>query len=285
MKFIRVVVLVALVLMLAGAGVRVFRRDKSTHVSSSVSAPLETPTPVQSVSETPSLAPQPLSTPKQIASGATHILMYHYIRSGVDKAKDPIGYGLSVSPRNFEAQLAAYKQAGYASLTMADFAAGKGGPKDLVLTFDDGYEDFYTTAWPLLKQYGYTATIYVISGKIGGDYMTWDQLRELKAAGIEVGAHTVNHIDLSKATEAVQHAEIFGSKATIDQKLGGGTVSFCYPSGKFNPMSKSLVKSAGYKTATTTHPGADSHSDDPYVLNRVRVNPDSTPEHLLGLLR
>jgi len=225
---------------------------------------------------------QPAAASSKVVS---HILMYHYIRDGVDPKKDPIGYGLSVTPQQFEAQLAALSAAGYTGLTMSQYSAGQATAKSVMLTFDDGYEDFYTTAWPLLKKYHFTATAYIISGKIGGNYMTWDQLRELHAAGIEIGAHTVNHIDLSKASEAVQHSEIFNSKQTIEAQVGAPVVSFCYPSGKYTATTEALVKQAGYTSATTTHPGSVRPSDDPDALNRVRINPDLTPTGLLNLIK
>ena len=248
---------------------------------------LEPVSKVPVVVATPSPTASP-DAPKAITAVSTedsHILMYHYIRDGIDQTKDPIGYGLSVPASQFEAELSALKDAGYTGITMAQYAAGQGGAKTVALTFDDGYEDFYTTAWPLLQKYHFTATAYIISGKIGGNYMTWDQLRELHKAGIEIGAHTVNHIDLSKATPATQQVEIFDSKKTLEQQIGATIVSFCYPSGKYTATTEALVKQAGYTSATTTHPGAVHHTDDLDALNRVRMNPGVSTKAFLGLIK
>lgn len=256
------------------------------------------PVPVQPVTQaavtpTPAVivrpaAPKPTSLPvlpSVITQGIqTRILMYHYVRI-VDAKKDPLGYRLSITPAEFEAQLKLLQNQGYQGLTMSQVAEGRGGPKTVALTFDDGYEDFYTTAWPLLKQYGFTATTYIISGKIGGDYMTWDQIRELNAAGIEIGAHTVNHIDLAKATPIVQQHEILDSKTTIENNIGVKVGAFCYPSGKYTALTEQIVAADGLKTATTTNPGIVHRGDDPFALHRQRVNPGLTEKEYLDLVK
>jgi peptidoglycan/xylan/chitin deacetylase (PgdA/CDA1 family) len=228
---------------------------------------LASPLPVPQ--EAPS-TPEPLTV---ITQGLqTRILMYHYIRT-VDQKKDRLGYGLSVTPEAFEAQLALFQREGYTSLTMDQVTQGYGGPKTIAITFDDGYLDFYTTAYPLLKKYGFTATAYIISGKIGGNYMTWDQIREVQAGGIEIGAHTVNHVDLATATEEVQRHEIFDSKAAIEEQVHVPVVSFCYPSGKHSAVTEQLVQEAGFTSATTTVEGQVRAEDNRFLLSRVRMSP------------
>ncbi len=248
-----------------------------TKVTPQVDSSTLTPSASPDTSPTPSASASPITK----STDASHVLMYHYIQSGVNQKTDPVGYGLSVPPNELDAQIAAMKAAGYTSITMADYVAGKGDAKSVVMTFDDGYEDFKTTAYPILKKYNWTATIYIITGMIGGNYMTWDDLKEMKAAGIEIGAHTINHIDLSTASEATQRKEITQSKQDLESHLGGTVTSFCYPSGKYTTVTEALVKQAGFTSATTTHPGDVHHSDDMYALNRLRINPGFTATQLL----
>lgn len=219
----------------------------------------------------PSAVPVPTSKQGAIKG---RILMYHYIRSGVDKKKDPIGYGLSVSSAEFEGHLVALQALGYREISLADLMAGKGDDRSVTLTFDDGYEDFYTTAYPILKKHGWKATLYIITGMIGGDYMTWDQISELQKDGFEIGAHSVTHPALSSLSEARQHSEIFESKKTLEQQLGIQIHSFCYPSGKYNQTTIQLVQAAGYTDATTTQPGPiRSLAGNQYTLTRYRMSP------------
>jgi peptidoglycan/xylan/chitin deacetylase (PgdA/CDA1 family) len=239
-----------------------------------------TPTPDPTSTPSPLLASPPFAQSGEQA----RILMYHYIRT-VDAQKDPLGYRLSVSPQEFEHQLITLKEMGYTSATMRDLAQGKGGPKTVVLTFDDAYEDFYSVAWPLLQKHGLTATVYVITNLTGDRYVTWDQIRELHAAGIEIGAHTERHRELNKLGFSDQRQEIFGSKATIEREIGAQVFSFCYPVGRYNDTAVALVKEAGYANATTTESGVVRFEDNPYLLKRVRINPGYTGEAFARYLR
>ena len=206
------------------------------------------------------------------------ILMYH----GIDKVQNTTFNERFFSVANFEQQIAAFKKH-FHILTYSDFINGNYSKSktNVLLTFDDGYEDFYTNAYPIFKKYGWTATVYIITGKIGGDYMTWDQIRELSAAGFEVGAHTINHPDLSTLSEAKQHTEIFGSKQTLETELGKPVTTFAYPSGKHNDTTVSLVKAAGFTTAVTTAFGPVKSSDpNPLLYTRYRMSPDMSDKTL-----
>jgi len=205
------------------------------------------------------------------------ILMYHYIGTPPDPAVDPIGYNLTIKPETLESQIMLLTNLGYQPITMHDADAGKGTANSIVLTFDDGYEDFYTNAWPILKQHNWVATIYVITGKVGKPgYMTWDQIRELHDNGIEIGAHTVNHIDLATATPERQSQEITQSKASLERVLGSSVTSFAYPSGRYVLLTLLLFQSTGFTSAVTTHPGKASSSYNAYELPRLRISPQLT---------
>ena len=200
------------------------------------------------------------------------IFMFHYIRNS-DKTKDLLGYNLSTDPIKFEKLLKYFHDNGYKTIHVQDFLEGKANKKDIILTFDDGYEDFYTTAYPLLKKYGYTASVAVITGKINKDqFMTLAQIKEMHKDGFEILSHTVNHINLKTATIAIQQSELEKSKTDLEKVIGEPIDGFVYPSGKYNPDTISILKEDRYKIALTTHPGIASLDQDLFTLPRIRVD-------------
>jgi peptidoglycan/xylan/chitin deacetylase (PgdA/CDA1 family) len=205
------------------------------------------------------------------------ILMYHYIRVNPD-SRDRMGFNLSVTPADFAAQMDWLARSGYHTITTEDlhgYLTGTRGlpSKPVILTFDDGYADFYTTALPLLRSHGFNADAYVVSGFVGRPgYMTSAQIREADRSGIEIGAHTVNHADLVRTSIIGVRSEVGDSKRFLEALLGHPVVSFCYPSGQFNAAVASAVAAAGFHSATTTRFGYSHSLTDRYVWTRVRVS-------------
>jgi peptidoglycan/xylan/chitin deacetylase (PgdA/CDA1 family) len=205
------------------------------------------------------------------------ILMYHYIRVNPD-SRDRLGFNLSVTPTDFAAQMDWLARSGYHTITTEDlhgYLSGTRGlpSKPVILTFDDGYADFYTTALPVLRSHGFNADSYVVSGFVGRPgYMTSAQVREADRSGIEIGAHTVNHADLVRTSIAGVGSEVGDSKRFLEAVVGHPVVSFCYPSGKFNGAVVSEVAAAGFHTATTTRFGYSHSLADRYIWTRVRVS-------------
>jgi peptidoglycan/xylan/chitin deacetylase (PgdA/CDA1 family) len=202
------------------------------------------------------------------------ILMYHYVRS-VDPAIDPLGYNLSVTEDQLADQLDWLARQGYTPIRMDTLAACLRGqqtcPKRAIaLTFDDGYADAYTTTLPLLQQYGFVATFYIVSGFVGqAGYMNWDELRALHDAGMEIGAHSVTHSDLTLMSRDNAYAEIAGSGERLATALQIPIRSFCYPGGKFNATTAELAQLADYTSATTTLQTWDQSNR--YSLPRIRI--------------
>jgi peptidoglycan/xylan/chitin deacetylase (PgdA/CDA1 family) len=233
------------------------------------------------VIDTPTAAPPaPTYTPR--GTTVIPILMYHYVRTVTDPS-DTVGINLSVTPEKFAAQMQYLADNGYTTLTMREVYAILSGaqplpPKPIALTFDDGYRDFYTAAWPVLHKHNFKATSYIITSVIGWDqYMTWAMLQELDATGqVEIGSHTRTHPDLRGTGKDQRWDEIVGSKAILEEGLGHPVVSFCYPAGFYNDAALADVKRAGYLTAVTTTYGNKLNVQSAFELPRVRVNgPDS----------
>jgi peptidoglycan/xylan/chitin deacetylase (PgdA/CDA1 family) len=204
------------------------------------------------------------------------ILMYHSVMKPESNSELNL-----VSPQAFDHQMAFLKNNGYQVLTLSDLVEGMHKArmfrrKTVVITFDDGYADNYTNAFPILKKYNFPATVFVISDFVGTEgFMTWDQLKEMDNAGFKVGSHTRRHAYLpSFKDDAILEDEISNSRKIIEKNLGGPIEFFSYPSGGFSDHIISLVKKAGYQGACTTNRGYDRFNLDMYQLNRIRINDD-----------
>lgn len=218
------------------------------------------------------------ATPPAPPAGAVRVpvLMYHYIRIN-PVATDMLGFRLSVTPDNFAAQMAYLSRMGVHAVTFRQVLAAYAGgiplpPRPVVLTFDDGHDDFATVAAPILAHFGFVATDYVVSGFLGRtSYMTAAQVRHVDTMGMIIGAHTVNHVELAKMPPAVALAEIGASKQMLEQLLGHSVRDFAYPYGSYNPTIEAMVQAAGFTDAVTTHSGLVFPGSDHYAFAREEV--------------
>lgn len=198
------------------------------------------------------------------------VLMYHSID------KNPGNSKIIVTPQDFEAQMRYLKSHGVKVITLEELIdlikANKRLPrKTVAITFDDGYENNYTYAYPILKKNNFPATIFVIVDSIGKNgYMTEEQLKELHLNKIDIGSHSLTHRWLPKVKEEDLIKEIFDSKKILENFFR--VKFFCYPAGGFNEKVKAIVKSAGYSGACTTDPGRRFSNCDIFALKRVRVS-------------
>ncbi|OIQ00519.1 hypothetical protein AUK40_00140 [Candidatus Wirthbacteria bacterium CG2_30_54_11] len=198
------------------------------------------------------------------------ILMYHHIRDYPDQS-DALAVSLSVPVDRFAEQLDFIQEQGYQTVVFADVLDGTVPPKAVMLTFDDGYDDFYTSAYPELEKRGMMAVLYLIGDRLGtGGYLTTSQVKEMVSHGIEVGSHTMSHPDLRDLENERLRREIEDSKSFLQDGLGTTVWSFCYPSGRYNDTVTAEVQEAGYRFAVTTHNGAVDFTQ-PLELARYRV--------------
>jgi peptidoglycan/xylan/chitin deacetylase (PgdA/CDA1 family) len=177
----------------------------------------------------------------------------------------------------------------------------KGGdglpPRPVILTFDDGYADFYTSAVPALQRHGFTATLYVTTGFVGGTnswlqhigegmrpMVTWDQLAEMNASGIECAAHTHTHPPLDMLSPSVARDEIIRSKGVLEEHLGQQVSSFAYPFGYYNAQVRQIVQATGFASACAIKRALSSLYDDPYALARIAIKPDTSMDALATAL-
>ncbi len=217
------------------------------------------------------------------------ILMYHHVSDA--PSPNALIESLTVTPIMFKQQLDYLQQQDYHTITFNQLfdALYFGAPlpsRPIILTFDDGYADVYHFALPLLQQHHFTATFYIISGKVGWQgYMEWGNLQDLLRKGMQIVSHTVHHVDVGVAyldSPALAQAELQQSKAKLEKQLGVVIQQFCYPSGEpFRSESVTLQQDIvallwqdGYIGATTDpgRTGIDQNSQTPFDLLRIRVD-------------
>jgi len=197
------------------------------------------------------------------------ILMYHSV------GKD---CSICVSEERFSQQMEFLFKKKYKIISLDELVRfikeNKRPKKIVVITFDDGYENNYTNAYPILKKYNFKATVFMIINKIGErDYLTKEQLKELEKNKISIESHTLNHRYLPDSNREGKFLEIFKSKEVLENILGKRVNFISYPAGGFNSETQRLVKNAGYKAAFTTNRGIkrSKNNSDLYALKRIKI--------------
>ena len=220
------------------------------------------------------------------------ILMYHRI-DNVDASTPAITRRLTVAPDDFAAQMRWLVGHGYHSITQRELfealMCGRALPaKPVMITFDDGYRDVFFKASTTLLRLGLHATAYVITGRISGpdpSFLTWTLLRALEARGIEIGSHTVSHVDLTAVSDETALEELVASRRALGRALGHAVPWFAYPSGRYDARVEALTRRAGYLLATTTDVGTSQAAERPLALQRLRVLDTTGVRGLAELLR
>ena len=185
---------------------------------------------------------------------------------------------LSVTLDDFEQHMKWLQEYGFTCITpgqLYDFVAnGADLPeKPVLITFDDGYKDNYTNAFPIMKKYGMKGTIFVVTGFLGvyDNYLTWDQAKELLEEGFNIESHTYSHKSMTEASDEDITKELVKSRQTIKEKLGIDSDFMAYPTGTYNLHIAELVKESGYKGAFTIKYDNVSRDSNVYALERVPV--------------
>ena len=222
-------------------------------------------------------------------ANALPILMYHGISDDVENGA--AYYKVNTAPAIFERQMRFLKERGYQTVALNEAVRWLNRrepvePKRVVITFDDGYRNFYTHAFPILRKHGFTATMFLPTEYIGAtrkafkgfDCMTWDEVRELRKAGIEFGSHTVTHPRLVELNWSDVERELRDSKTEMETQLGARVTTFAYPYAfpQANPLfvqkfGDALVEN-GYRCCLTTEVGRARPGENVYRLKRLPMN-------------
>ena len=216
------------------------------------------------------------------------ILMYHSITSQTTK-RHPY-YEINIAPTRFDAQMRFLRENGYSALTLAEAArhlmTGRVPRRSVVITFDDGFRDFYEHGLPILTKYGLTATMFVVSGRTGDcnllvndkEYLSWSELRNLQVSSVDIGSHTVTHPQLRTLKAAEIDDEIGRSRQMLEDRLGAPISSFAYPFAfpendvRFVRELRRTLERHGYEDGVCTVIGTAGPRDDRMFLPRLPIN-------------
>jgi len=214
--------------------------------------------------------------------------MYHGIKKQVG-SMHPY-YETNTAPEVFTRHMHFLRENGYSAVSLEKALQSLSGEVDtanfVVITFDDGFRDFYSDAYPILREFGFVATVFLPTGLIndqrlqwkGADLMTWAEVRELQTLGIRFGSHTVNHPELEKLDEKRIAWEVGQSKQTLEDKLGTPVRSFAYPyafpehNSAFTKRLTEILENHGYENGVSTVIGSARSCDNPFFLPRLPVN-------------
>lgn len=227
------------------------------------------------------------------------ILMYHMINEPGSRAEARY----ACPPARFASHLRALKRAGYAAVTPSEVELHLAGSRRLpekavLISIDDGFRDNYEHAWPLLREAGMPAIIFLATSHIGGhnawmagdEYperpmLGWDQVREMQSEGIHFGGHTMNHARLSSLSHDQALEELAGCHERLKAELGEAPGWFAYPYGDLDERTPQIVRKAGFDFACTTRSGFNNTDAAPLLLRRLEVYGNDTPRTLLRKIR
>jgi len=218
------------------------------------------------------------------------ILMYHSIAS---MPKTTVMRSLHVPPKRFEFQMLMLKVLGYQALSLKKLKPYLDGDKKgkvVGITFDDGYKNNLLNAAPILIKYNFSATCYIVSESIGTSN-TWDldkgitqsplmtesDINEWLNLGMDIGAHTKTHVDLTKVSEKSAQREISDCKIELEKTFKVPITDFCYPFGRFNKLLANIAKKSGYLSASSMIRGRVNSQTDRYELPRIPINHRTLP--------
>jgi peptidoglycan/xylan/chitin deacetylase (PgdA/CDA1 family) len=217
--------------------------------------------------------------------------MYHHVND-LGPGASALDRDLTVSPQRFEEQLRYLRREGYEAISLNDLTLhltiGQALPeKSVVITFDDGYVDAYTHAFPLLQRFGFSATFFLISEPMDtgiSQFLTWDQVIEMHAAGMRFEPHSFNHPDMRNRDFDFVVFQILAPKEAIEARIGETCRFFAYPSGRYDQFVIDVLRSAGFWGGVLTEQGATHEISDLFTLQRVRVRGEHSLEDFQRIL-
>lgn len=249
---------------------------------------IPTPSPAVTMTQLPSpegeetaeTKPSPLPTPVGVYSWTLKvpILMYHYISTPPVDA-DKYRADLSIAPDAFREQMAYLADNGFETVDLYDLSLAiidkRSLPeKPVIITLDDGYRDNFENAFPILQEFGLSATFFIITQPIddGNEiYLSWKMVEEMSDAGMRIEPHSKTHADLSIAEKEYIIYEVLGSQETIAAHTGQTPRFFCYPGGSYDEATIEVVSDLNFWGAVTTEGGKWHGYDDRYEWSRLRM--------------
>ena len=245
------------------------------------------------VEEAAETKPLPLPTPKGVYSWTLKvpILMYHYISIPPEDA-DKYRVDLSIAPDAFREQMAYLADNGFETVDLYDLSLAITGKRDLpekpvIITMDDGYRDNFENAFPILQEFGLSATFFILTQPIDNGneiYMSWEMVEEMANAGMRIEPHSKTHADLSSREKEYVVYEILGSQEAITSHTGQTPRFFCYPGGRYDETTIEVVSDLDFWGAVTTAGGEWHGYDDRYEWSRLRMRNTTTLDEFTNLV-
>ncbi len=226
------------------------------------------------------------------------ILNYHSISAGGTRRFA----SFTLAPEMLAEHMRVIADGGYAPITVGEYVRlvlnrASLPERPVILTFDDGFADFHHAALPILQEFHFTASLFVVTNAIGStskwlrpegedrrEMLTWAQLAEIQRAGIECGAHSASHVHLDTAKQEVAFQEIWTSRDRLQQKLGVAVRSMAYPYGHYTDQVRGLVIQAGYTAACAVRNAMSHPGDDLFALARITIRRGTDGARLAGIL-
>lgn len=197
------------------------------------------------------------------------VLTYHHVGDGPE--------WFNVSAADFERQLVFLRDSGYTTVSVMELADGLSGKtkmlrRPIVITFDDGYEDNYAAAFPILLRQKMRGTFFVVTGKMGQPgYMNWEQTEKMSLAGMEIGSHTVNHYTLNEINLKELERELLSSRIMLENNLRSAAPIFANPFGETAPAVVELLGRTGYRAACSSVVGVNRPGENLFMIRRMSV--------------
>ncbi len=258
---------------------RELRHHQSRILAQSVQVTMPSSSPTPSPSPSPSPSPQPSAAVEQLSGFCLNVpvIFYHHIEP-LDQAKTEGHAALTVNAGVFEKQMAYLNQAGYTTISLDQLVNALAGHQHLggkviVITIDDGYQDLFTYAFPIIQKYHITTSLAIATGLVNNSgYITWDQLKQMVGSGqVSTYDHTWSHASLPVLSTSKAQYEIATGKQQLQANLGQNSNVFVYPYGSTSTNIINLLKSNGFMAAFATTPGITQCDSNIFSLHRTRI--------------
>jgi len=274
-----IILIMGLSVLLSGCGIGIAPVATQT-TTATPPPPTETATVTSTLTITPTFTASPIPTATWVHQGPNTvivpIILYHWIAvSPSDGPNYTSPY--YVKPEVFEEEMKLLHDWSYTTITtellIKAITEGADLPeRPLIISFDDGHLNNYTTAFPIMKKYGFTGVLYIVANYMGADqYMNADQIKEMAAAGWEVGSHTMSHMDLTSLEPERQRHEIVDSREVLQTKLGVPILTFSYPFGRSDNGIIDYTHFAGYLAAMSLGFTDDQGTSNLFTLQRREI--------------
>ena len=269
---------------------KIFASPTSTPTLTPTNTPTLTPTATSTFTPTVTLTPEPTLTPTWAyypkGNATVPVLLYHHVVAD-ELATSDMCYCVSIT--NFQSQMSWLAEHGYTGIPVSRLVevlknGGELPPKPVAITFDDGMQDIYTTAFPIMQHYGFSGNMFLIASWVNGEgVMNSAEIQAMISDGWEIGSHSMTHFDLTSDFSQLRY-QLFDSKNLLEEMFGVPVNTLAYPFGMFNNSVVAKVSAYGYTAAFALGRGYDQYASQIYALTREEVRASYDMSQFIALL-